>query len=210
MEQFRSAGIPAAIRTNAGVMSETLLGQAPAEHHVLIDGSDFPRAHALLDAEAKSLVASVGDDHPLHTFTNEELMEVLAKPHEWTPLDVRLAQHLLTEQGVPLSEWIVSDLNARSVSRMSEHDRGSTMLIIIGVLISLALPGLAYLRFDRPLLVACLLLMCLLWHINRSSKTVADGSTMMRYDRRERSIAMVMMVVCAIALLTTLWRITIQ
>ncbi|QQR87797.1 MAG: hypothetical protein IPJ76_06120 [Flavobacteriales bacterium] len=210
MDQFREAGIPSTMRANAAVMGGMILGQAPTEHHVLIDSSDFPRAHALLDAEARSMLTSVGTDHPLHSFTNEELMEVLARPHEWTALDVRLAQHLLTERGLPISEGVIDDLYARSIARMSEHDRAGTSLIVIGSIILIALPSLAYSRSLIPMLTISLMLMSLLWYIARSRKTIADGSVMMRYNGRDRIAAMLMMVVCAVSLLIALWRIAMQ
>lgn len=72
---------------------------AHEEYYIQIPTDYFVRAEAVLKADAQNHLNSISKDYYLFGFTDDELMEVLTKPLEWTQLDVLLAQKLLKERG---------------------------------------------------------------------------------------------------------------
>lgn len=62
---------------------------------VLLRKEDFEKVNELLNETAGAAISGIPTGHYLHTFTDEELIEIVKKPDEWNAHDVHRAMHLL-------------------------------------------------------------------------------------------------------------------
>lgn len=61
-------------------------------YFVKLRAKSFEVANELLIKEISNIVNEDDPDHYLHSFTDKELFEILAKPDEWSPLDYQLSK----------------------------------------------------------------------------------------------------------------------
>lgn len=66
---------------------------------VQLPPAEFARARALLAELYRDALAQLEPDHYLRSFTEEELFAVVARPGDWSALDVALAGQLLRQRG---------------------------------------------------------------------------------------------------------------
>jgi hypothetical protein len=80
---------------------------------------DFEAARLAEEQANEALTASIPGDHYLYNFTDDELMEILAKPDEWNNLDVTLARQLLRQRGHDVSPDVVQLLRQRRLAELA-------------------------------------------------------------------------------------------
>ena len=71
---------------------------------VWIDKGQFDSIDDLIEEKANSELDTVADDYFIFEFSNDELRDVLINAHEWSPLDLALANKLLKERGEPFDK----------------------------------------------------------------------------------------------------------
>ncbi len=72
------------------------------DYRIKISPGDFTKAYAAYETYFASLVDKVEPDYYLHSFSDEELVEIVMKPDEWGTFDYLLAQKLLAERGISI------------------------------------------------------------------------------------------------------------
>ena len=80
---------------------------------------------------------SIDSDYHLFQFTDEELMEVIFKSDEWSPLDLVLAQKILKERGKEIDIIQTSKLKQERLVELSKPDKSETLWIVLGYIFSL-------------------------------------------------------------------------
>ena len=102
--------IPYEIEDTSSRLDPVIIGTSlEPDIRIKIRPKDFEQAHAILERQSKLFVESVGKDHYLFTFSNNELVEIIENPFEWGELDYQLAQKILKERGVNIdTEKIIS------------------------------------------------------------------------------------------------------
>ncbi|TAE48947.1 MAG: hypothetical protein EAZ89_14700 [Bacteroidetes bacterium] len=134
---------------------------------------DFEKARELLAEDAEEEVATEPDptDHYLHEFTDEELLEVLHKPDEWTPYDYALAHKLLKERGTEVSEAELETFRQARMAQLVQPEKDNPGWIVMGYVIALLVPLIG------PLLG---------WYMITLRKTLPDGKRVFAYSAATR------------------------
>ncbi len=111
------------------------------EINIKIKQSDFAIANKVLEKHAEQLVDKLSDDHYLYEFTDDELIEILQKPDEWSKEDHILSQKLLKERGHKITKEQAEELGQKRIDDLRKPEKGNTGWLIFG-LISAILGGL--------------------------------------------------------------------
>lgn len=99
------AQIPYQLEQHAGEQTLTSLDasfgtyQSLPKTAVRLPPAEFARARALLSELYHDALTQLAPDHYLRSFTDEELFAILARPGDWSALDVALAEQLLRQRG---------------------------------------------------------------------------------------------------------------
>lgn len=114
------------------LLYSNVLQQQPAlpEVRVLVPTAELARAHALLETQAAS--GDMPDDHYLHQFSDAELLDLVAKPDEWSAHDHLWAQQLLAARGRELSAPEVRALRQVRIDQLATHKPLPTGWLVVG------------------------------------------------------------------------------
>jgi len=171
VSELASGGINASVHANVHPFNASVVGQPENDFHVMLDRADFDRAHALIDARAIKDAQTAGEDHPLFGFTNEELMEVLARPDDSTRLDVRLAQRLLHEHGIPVHDAVLDRFREERMNAMRAPEGGQFPFVALGYISALC---------------GGLLGIAIGWYLGASQKTLPNGDRVAVFSESDR------------------------
>jgi len=75
--------------------------------------------------------------HHFQDFSDEELLDVLYKSHEWNPADVLIARRLLADRGVEVSAEAIEEKKEQLAESMRQPVKGPFFLMAAGYLLSL-------------------------------------------------------------------------
>lgn len=76
---------------------------------VKLKPADFDIAQKELENYYGFLTRQVDDNYYLFEFTNEELQEVIEKPHKWADFDYQLARRILRDRDSKMSDGLIDD-----------------------------------------------------------------------------------------------------
>ena len=141
------------------------------DYAVKIRAVDFELVNRLLNDSERTNVDQADPDHYLFGFSNDELIDVLAKADEWSPFDYQLARKILTERGVEINDQELSGLHKSRIEALKEPEAPQTTWIVIGYIFALA-GGLLGLFIG--------------WHLSSFKKTLPDGERVYGYNENDR------------------------
>ena len=98
---------------------------------------DFERGSQLLAALNQHALSELDPGHYLFKFSDEELVDILVKPDEWSALDVALASQLLRKRGRDISADTLQLLRQRRVAELAQPDQDHKALVRSGYLSAL-------------------------------------------------------------------------
>jgi hypothetical protein len=133
--------------------------------------ADRPRADALLDQANARAVAAAGPEHYLFGFSNEELMDILVHPDEWSRFDRALAQRLLQERGQPVGPDTVRLLEQRRHAELDKPAEKQPAWVMLGY-VSALLGGLIGLAIG--------------WHLYSHQRRLTNGQRVPAFSPEER------------------------
>ncbi|WP_089679518.1 hypothetical protein [Catalinimonas alkaloidigena] len=166
-------GIDTHFENNAPVFDVTFSGnRLQDEVQLMIKQEDFERANRLLEQEAEKQLDQTHAEHYLHSFTNEELYEILIKPDEWSVFDRQFAQKLLTERGQSLSDDLVRLLQEKRLEELSQPETKQNALVYAGYLF-------AFLGGLFGIIIGL--------HLWTTMKTLPNGQKVYTYSDRDRT-----------------------
>ena len=154
----------------------TFTGNVQSEVRVKLRQKDFEAATEMLQAAAAGDV-NLPDDHYLHEFTNEELLQILVHYDEWSDMDQVAAVHLLRQRGAPVDPEKVQALRHERLEDLRTPVVAAKEWIFFGYVIGVL--GLAF-----PIGGICA--MGLGWGYWRSKKTLPNGELVPSYDEDSR------------------------
>ncbi|HEV8272206.1 MAG TPA: hypothetical protein VGQ04_12935 [Chitinophagaceae bacterium] len=102
-----------------------------------IRSSDFLKANEILDARILQNITALEKDYYLFSFTNDELIEILRKPDEWSRQDFLIARKILEERGQHINEEVIKDLKSKRINELSREESEPTFTIITGYILAL-------------------------------------------------------------------------
>ncbi|GAA3972239.1 hypothetical protein [Mucilaginibacter dorajii] len=141
------------------------------QYSVKIDAGDFERVTKLLNENELENVNNADKEHYLYSFTDAELIEVLAKADEWSPFDYQLARKILTERGVTINEKMLADLKKERLEELKTPEPPQNGWIIVGYIF--AIMGGALGIFIG-------------WYLVTFKKTLPDGERVYAYNENDR------------------------
>jgi hypothetical protein len=141
------------------------------EYSVKIKAEDFELVDQLLKDNEIENIKNADKDHYLYGFTDEELMDILAKADEWSAFDYQLARKILTERGVAINEKMLADLKNDRIEELKAPEPSQKTWIIVGYLFALA---------------GGILGIFIGWHLATYKKTLPDGEKVYGYNENDR------------------------
>ena len=122
-ERLAAAGIHYEIESQHPHIDAAIIGSTPEFSIDLnIAPEDFIRARQVLEAYYEAQLQNIDPDYYLFEFTDQELLEILAKPDEWGIFDYVLARKLLIGRGHPITPGFTDDLKAKRLQELAKFD----------------------------------------------------------------------------------------
>jgi len=156
---------------NSNIGSTFASTNDPNTLEVMLLPDQFEVVDAILEKEAAQAVETLPADHYMRSFTDDELMEVLEKPDEWTKEDYLIAQQLLRQHGKMISQTMLDDLWNKRMELLSTPEKGSSFWNIVGYLSAFCGGFLGILMG---------------WYMMSSKKTLPTGKSVFVYDSPTR------------------------
>jgi hypothetical protein len=146
------------------------------DYAIMIKQSDFKQASHAYDEYFARQLDEVPDDYYLFSFTDDELLEILAKPDEWGSFDYQLAKDLLKKRGVDVTKEKTERLKADRYYQLAQPEGESVKNIVAYYIVSI----LVVLIFFFPIG------MIIGWVWGYSKKQLPDGYKVYNYNETVR------------------------
>ncbi|MDX2283076.1 MAG: hypothetical protein NW241_02900 [Bacteroidia bacterium] len=186
---LRHHGIDCRIEDHSPAFDGTITGGSvlQAQVELKIPSDAFSEADALLREDAALTWITIPDDHYLHAFSDEELVELLHEQDKWSADDALLARRLLLDRGIVVTATELDDWQAWRYAILERPERMPLPALMAGLLLLMLAAG-AGIAFRLPLFgvlgaFACGL-MGTYYAILR--RTLPDGRRVRVYDRFSR------------------------
>jgi len=107
------------------------------EYIIKLNPDDFIKASNAYEIYFQKHLDEVESDYYLFQFTDDELKEIILKPDEWGGFDYQLAQKLLKQKGVEISDTEKESIKRERYQEISRPGKENNGLIILIYLICL-------------------------------------------------------------------------
>lgn len=168
---LRAGGLPATVAENSVVFDVTFTAGAERDYHVLLPGDRFEQAEKLLEEQQREDLAPLPEDHYLHGFTDEELLDVLRRGHEWSAFDRLHTERLLGRRGLRPVPAAVEAARRQHIVELAQPEKAATGWLAAGVI-------MAWLGGIGGMIIG--------WSLMSARKTLPDGRSVFRYTGRDR------------------------
>jgi hypothetical protein len=157
---------------NSNIGSTFASTNNPNKIEVRLLPNQFEVVDTILEQEAAKAVTSLPADHYMHSLTEDELMEVLEKPDEWTKEDYLIAQQLLRQHGKVINQAMLDDMWAKRMELLSTPETGSSFWIAVGYISAFCGGFLGILMG---------------WYMMSQKKTLPNGESIYVYNQSTRT-----------------------
>jgi len=206
--KLRQQGIPVIIEKNPDLLGQELIGRQYNSFVALkIPGEKFVEAQQALITNTSVDIDSVDKNYMLFSLSNEELMDVIAKPDEWGAYNYNLAHLILNQRSVSIDEQHVGTLQKEHIDVLSQQRTVDiTWLFLgyffsgIGIIAGLVDPSLLLLVYGISMLPGILgIIMGAV--VLLTKKTLPDGRSIMSYNAKTRRHGTIMVVIGILSIL---------
>lgn len=168
LELLEENQIEYAVETTAPIFDATFAQNQRSEEVVIkLRASDFRKADMLQEQLAASAFENLEKEYYLLSFTDQELMDIVVKPYEWSAFDYQLAQKLLKERGKEVNVEIVRAIKEKNLEEITRTEAAPTAWIWAGYILSL---------------MGGLLGFFIGWHLLSHSRILPNGQKVKAYD----------------------------
>jgi hypothetical protein len=94
--------------------------------HLKVRAADLDRAHAALEEYYEHHLQDIDPGYYLFSFTDLELLDIVAKPDEWGHFDYVLARELLAERGLPIPDETIRQMKQQRLRQLAQQTRVKT------------------------------------------------------------------------------------
>ncbi len=155
--------------------------------HLKIKPADFQRASRVIDELIEKNIAAIEEDHYLYSFSNDELMETINKPDEWSNQDHILAKKILADRGVSFSENEINAKKAERLAAIAKPEKAKTSTLVISYIMAVILPVFALL---------------LSLYMLTAKKILPDGNKVNVFDTKSRDHWLAIVIISAAMTIT--------
>ncbi|QDA59553.1 hypothetical protein [Hymenobacter jejuensis] len=183
-------GIPFHLDNTRLVPANVLMQREIVEEvRVQVRRADLAHVRALLEEHAEATLADPPADYYLYTFTDQELLDILARPDEWSPNDYVWARRLLRTRGrgVPARETEI--MRAHRTQQLARPHDASSKHLALGYALAL-LGGVIGIGIG--------------WGLRASTVLLPDGRRVPQYSHESRRHGLFIMILGSV-MLTLLW-----
>ena len=140
-------------------------------------------------------VLNVDSSHYLYSFSEEELLDILLKPDEWSVFDFELSRKILKERGKDFSPGVLDLIKKRRIEELAKPEPSQSTWIFAGYLFA----------FTTGVIGALIG-----WHLMVFKKTLPDGKRVYGHNESDRRHGQFIFVIgTLITFLTILFRATL-
>ena len=209
---LRENGIEPHTEEGVAVLDSNIIGvQYESPFRIKLYPEDFEKADKILLDNTHINLAEVPADYMLHSFSNEELMDVVAKREEWGDYNYKVALLLLSQRGVDMAHTTVEEMQQQHFAQLAtskKYDKAWLFLAYFSSFFGIfAGPYGLYvsdLFIDMvfwPSLVGLIVGYGLLTH----KTTLPNGERIYTYDKASRKHGVPLIILFVINVLVTLW-----
>ena len=157
------------------------------KYMLMVAEDDFERAQTELRSHIAEYFRNAGseDNSLLNDFSDDELLDVIKKPDEWSVEDIAIAQALLEKRGKHVSNEVVDAYRQKRLEEVRKPKFGGYVTIIIGYLF-------AFLGGIIGIFLAASLL---------GKKRIFNGEKVNIYDKTTRTNAIIYLVISIIVVI---------
>ncbi len=141
------------------------------QFHLKLRKADFSKADELMRTLALADIEQLPADYYLYHFSDEELIEILTKPDEWSVLDYELALKILAAHGHTYDRESLENLKKNRLEFHRKPERSQAGILAAGYLFALA---------------GGLLGMIIGYMIYTHRKTLPNGDRIFAYQEKDR------------------------
>jgi hypothetical protein len=91
--------------------------------HLKVRSTDLDRAHQVLEEHYEHQLKDVDPNYYLFSFSDIELLDIVAKPDEWGHFDYVLARELLAERGLPIPDETIRQMKQQRLRQLAQQSR---------------------------------------------------------------------------------------
>ena len=142
-----------------------------SEFCVKINKSDFEKVDEILLKKSEEDIERIPRDYYLLSFSDEELIDVIAKSDEWSTFDVALSKKLLKEKGKEVTPADIAAIKNKRLQELAKPEKSQKTYIIAGYVFAL-LGGWLSLFIG--------------WHLLSYKKTLPNGDKVYAYSENDR------------------------
>lgn len=150
---------------------------------IMLDQNDFDKASAVLEEKIEFDINEIDGQHPLFSFSANELKDVVKNYDEWHPFDIRLAKHLLEKQNIHLSDDEIKEHKLQKEIKEEQPEKPALLTLFMGYAFCLG-GGLAGIGIALFMLTG--------------KKTLSNGSKKYIYSKSDRKHGFYMLLLGAI------------
>jgi hypothetical protein len=141
------------------------------EFCIKLKKSDFEKGNTFLNEKAERETIEIDKDYYLLSFTDKELLELIAASDEWSAFDVSLAERLLKERGKEVTPEEIKKIKTNRIIELSKPEESQRVYIIIGY-VTAVLGGFLGVFIG--------------WHLLTFKKTLPNGNRIYAYSENDR------------------------
>lgn len=141
------------------------------EFRVKIAREDFEKVDQIIQSMTRQILDQIEDDHYLFEFTDDELVEILEKPDEWSNDDYIIARKILSDRGKVFTDDQVHDMRDKRIEFLMQPKPRPSGLILSGW-IFVVLGGL----------FGCIIG----WYLKDFKRTIFNGRRVYEFDEQTR------------------------
>jgi hypothetical protein len=204
INHFTENGIEYEIEDDSKIFAPSFFpNEATRVITVKIRQEDFEKANSLLSNLSIQELNSISKDYYLFSMTDDELLEIIRKPDEWTILDFELAKKLLKERGREIIPQELEQTKETRISELSKPDKSLTTYIYVGWFFILA-GSIFWIIVPRPMYLGITVVGIMIGAgLFQSKKTLPDGKQVYRYNDNDRKQGRLIFIIGIIALLVS-------
>ncbi|PTQ99388.1 hypothetical protein C8P68_102209 [Mucilaginibacter yixingensis] len=169
--------------------------EASDEFLLKIAGTDFEKATGIVNDYEKQFVNDAPTDHYLFSFTNDELLDLVAKRDEWSSFDYELARKILADRGVVITEHQDTEFQEKRIEELKQHAEIPGWHMAVGYLLA-CLGGAFGLIFGL--------------YIISSKTTLPNGEVFYQYNDKDRQHGRIMIGIAIVVIIILITQKAIQ